>query len=781
MKVTIKSALFGVFVVLATGLCVLVTSYLYNSYRSYQVYSEVSDLTALDKALFTSLLSFRSERGDSRSAFLLSRSEAGGSIESMKEKRARVDAGMIDAKAVVDAISAVELSDPISRVMAAYDSVLAFRDVIDQQLTMPLENRDSDLRSNWMAVAGDFLKELEATSLVAEARMRILDPSLMGMIEMRKFSWSTRAMAGESLVILNNAVTAGRPIDAAKQLKLAIGDANAAYAWNAVGDLVAHPNTPAQIKASYEAAQNAYFSGEFAALRANLVEKISSGENPPLTIDEWRSATTTAINSIAAVAALAMDTLNDQAQAAKSAGQVNAISFLALFLAVIGVTAVGMAIIIRKVIRPLGVLGNCMHTLSDGNLEVEVPGADRSDEMGDMARSVVIFQKSAIRNRELEAEAEENRRRAELEREEVQRLAEAEAEERLNRATGSLAEGLRRLASGDLLCEISEEFAPQFEALRRDFNTSVQQLRKVLVAVGASGSAVSGGSTEISTASDDLAKRTEQQAASLEQTAAALEEITANVKSTSQRTVEARDIVRDTRSHAEHSGVVVGNAVTAMERIENASKQISQIITVIDEIAFQTNLLALNAGVEAARAGEAGKGFAVVAQEVRELAQRSAGAAKEIKTLIGNSEVAVSEGVKLVSDTGDGLTAISDLVHRINEHMDAIANAAQEQSVGLGEVNTAVNHMDQATQQNAAMVEEMNAAAAGLAQEAFDLAELLQKFKTDVGRSSPSTSTPRGIASAAPVAPQAQTPPRAVSRPAVSGNTALAVDEWEEF
>ena len=148
MKVTIKSALFGVFVVLATGLCVLVTSYLYNSYRSYQVYSEVSDLTALDKALFTSLLSFRSERGDSRSAFLLSRSEAGGSIESMKEKRARVDAGMIDAKAVVDAISAVELSDPISRVMAAYDSVLAFRDVIDQQLTMPLENRDPDLRSN---------------------------------------------------------------------------------------------------------------------------------------------------------------------------------------------------------------------------------------------------------------------------------------------------------------------------------------------------------------------------------------------------------------------------------------------------------------------------------------------------------------------------------------------------------------------------------------------------------------------------------------------------------
>ncbi|MBT9373236.1 methyl-accepting chemotaxis protein [Rhizobium sp. CSW-27] len=385
----------------------------------------------------------------------------------------------------------------------------------------------------------------------------------------------------------------------------------------------------------------------------------------------------------------------------------------------------------RAVSRMVRATSDRMKALASGDRNSPIPFTDRSDEIGEMARSVEVFRDAAIRNAELEAEADENRSRAERERVEMQARAEADAEARLTKATGTLAAGLKRLASGDLRCEIDEQFAPQFEALRHDFNSSVQQLRDVLISVGRSAHAVSGGSGEISQASDDLSKRTEQQAASLEETAAALEEITANVTATSRRTGEARDIVRNTRSRAEQSGVVVGNAVTAMERIEHASRQINQIISVIDEIAFQTNLLALNAGVEAARAGEAGKGFAVVAQEVRELAQRSANAAKEIKALIANSEVAVSEGVKLVHETGDGLTAIAGLVQAINEHMDAISSAAQEQSIGLSEVNHAVNHMDQATQKNAAMVEEMNAASAGLADEARGLAALLQRFRTN--------------------------------------------------
>nr|WP_281517736.1 methyl-accepting chemotaxis protein [Ferranicluibacter rubi] len=201
------------------------------------------------------------------------------------------------------------------------------------------------------------------------------------------------------------------------------------------------------------------------------------------------------------------------------------------------------------------------------------------------------------------------------------------------------------------------------------------------------------------------------------------------------RTNEAREVASHANKSASRSGEVVAEAVTAMGRIEHSSSQISSIIGVIDEIAFQTNLLALNAGVEAARAGEAGRGFAVVAQEVRELAQRSAKAAKEIKDLIRNSTAEVESGVKLVRDTGDVLKTIEAHVIEINGHMEAIATSAREQSTGLAEVNIAVNQMDQVTQQNAAMVEETSAAGSTLASESARLRELISHF-TLGGRSS---------------------------------------------
>ncbi|NKQ88499.1 HAMP domain-containing methyl-accepting chemotaxis protein [Rhizobium ruizarguesonis] len=390
-----------------------------------------------------------------------------------------------------------------------------------------------------------------------------------------------------------------------------------------------------------------------------------------------------------------------------------------------------IAFVLTGIANPITEITTSMRRLAEGDTNSSIPFAGRADEIGSMAGAVEIFRQAAIANKRMEMEAAESRKQAEVDRIAAQQQAESDAAERLRVATSGLAAGLKRLAAGDLAFQLDQAFAPDFEALRHDFNQSVAQLGGTLMSISSSITTIDDGTREISSGAGDLSKRTEQQAASLEETAAALEEITANVANSSKRTEETRAVANEANRSATMSADVVSHAEEAMGRIETSSQQISNIIGVIDEIAFQTNLLALNAGVEAARAGEAGKGFAVVAQEVRELAQRSASAAKEIKGLIQNSSKEVESGVKLVRDTGQALKTIGSLIAQINHHMDAIATSAKEQSVGLSEVNVAVNQMDQTTQQNAAMVEQSTAASASLAQEAQKLRELVRKFKLD--------------------------------------------------
>ncbi len=429
----------------------------------------------------------------------------------------------------------------------------------------------------------------------------------------------------------------------------------------------------------------------------------------------------------------------------------------AIFCIVAGVAA-SFLLASRGIVKPIRNLTDVMSKLASGKLGEVIPGTDRKDEIGAMARALEVFQANERQMREMEAqEAALHAQSKDLqtsisgivaaavagdfskriskayEDEDLQRFAASvnELVESVDRGITEVRRVIAALSDADLMQEMQGQFQGAFAELQANVNTTMGTLRSTMLNIRSVAGTITSNSGELSSAANQLARRTEQQAAALEETAAALEEITTTVRTSSERANEASRMVHETKESAGKSGAIVRSAIDAMGRIEQSSQKISQIISVIDEIAFQTNLLALNAGVEAARAGEAGRGFAVVAQEVRELAQRSANAAKEIKTLITASAEEVNGGVSLVLSTGKALTEIEELVNRVNDHVASIALAAQEQSSALGEINTSVNHMDQMTQQNAAMVEETTASSEILAGEARQLQEQLGRFRLE--------------------------------------------------
>ncbi len=394
--------------------------------------------------------------------------------------------------------------------------------------------------------------------------------------------------------------------------------------------------------------------------------------------------------------------------------------------AVIGVI-LGAIYFERLVISAMGAMSGTMRRLAAGEFDVAIPGADRRDEIGEMARSVEVFRENGLARSRLEAQAAETHREVDRRLRETEAAFEAAGRDQ-KKLVDAMAGELAKMAEGDLSVRLTDDVAAEYRELKDDFNAAVAQLETTIRGLAGAAGAVRTGSQEIARASDDLSRRTEHQAATLEQTAAALDQITATVSRTASGAEQVTGVVVQAREDAERSGQVVKRAVAAMGLIAESSREIGQIIGVIDEIAFQTNLLALNAGVEAARAGDAGKGFAVVASEVRALAQRSAEAAKEIKALVGGSGQQVDNGVALVGQTGEALSAIVGKVGEISSLVQEIAHSAVEQSTALEQVNKAMNQMDQVIQQNAAMVEQSAAATRALDQQAVGLTAMVERF-----------------------------------------------------
>ncbi len=522
---------------------------------------------------------------------------------------------------------------------------------------------------------------------------------------------------------------------------------------------------------------------DYLAANQDMLDYARSGK-PTEASDRFRNSASKFYLVTAALRTLAEDAQTRGAQASAKAVQISSRSRLELIVglgALAGLMVLATLFFEMKVWRVLVQMSSVMQRLAQGDLDAQPSGAGRRDEIGEMARAVQVFRDSGLEVRRLESEAGALQTATLAEREDNDRRLAREAKERAF-VVDQIAAGLAQLSKGDLTVRQHAEFPAEFQKLRDDFNAAMSDLEGAMQLIAGRADGIHAGTEEISQASDMLARRTEQQAASLEEASAALEQLTNTVRTSAASAKVASVAVADAKSNAERSGDVVRNAVAAMSEIERSAQQISEIIGVMDEIAFQTNLLALNAGVEAARAGEAGRGFAVVATEVRALAQRSTVAAKEIKALISASSRQVGAGVSLVGETGEALRQIVTQVGDINSAITGIATAAEEQADSLLQINTTVSQMDKVTQQNAAMAEESTAASHSLGKEANELTCLIAKF--NVERIAMVREAPRF--QPAPRPPQQG---RRILRALSSGNAALAEklegalaeEGWEEF
>jgi len=470
------------------------------------------------------------------------------------------------------------------------------------------------------------------------------------------------------------------------------------------------------------------------AMRGQALAAVRDGVKAPVTGPEWFDAATARIVRYGEI----LKSENQVLQALASEAARHALTSL---IVAIGFTLAGGAAVLfvcsrvcASILKPLAEQTGAMRKLADGDIDSEIPGKARRDEFAAMASALTLFQANERARREGEAQRERERAEATEAMERARLQAQAASETAVNSAFGG---ALKRLAQGDLTTRVDGAVPEAFRPLQADFNAAAETLGATLTSLITVSGGVSSTSGEIRSAADDLARRTELQAASLEEAAAALHEVSQSVTTAAAAAGSVRDYLGEMRGVATKARDIVHETSEAVSGIERSANEIGKIIGVIDEIAFQTNLLALNAGVEAARAGESGKGFAVVAQEVRALAQRSAEAAREIKTLIQDSNAQVQNGVEKSAASGQALEEIVDRVGSLVERIHEIAASSREQSASLGQVTEAITDLDGVTQQNAAMVEQATAAANTLAREARGMNEMMSAFvleRAETGR-----------------------------------------------
>ncbi|MFN4164469.1 MAG: methyl-accepting chemotaxis protein [Ferrovibrio sp.] len=806
--------------------------------QRYSAAQKVATLAPISQAFFRSLQQHRLERGNIMIAFRADAPASKDSIDNITAQRDNTKDGYNTGYALLSALRDLPGAAPIqTKLKSAHDAVEAMRPKMMTLIAQPKDQRDAQAMQDWPRVTQGYLNALQEASDFLESSLQLVDPVVDQMLNVKQNAWTIRNYSGSMVLRILTTMSANQNWGIPEVMAHADDAGRSATAWDIVTVIAARDDAPASVREVVNNAK-AFFSGPIGEERQTIVKALSSGQPSPVPISKYQPGVVDSLNLLNAIANTALDELIKRADAQMTQTQQSLGLNGALLVAAIAFTVFGFLIVQWRVSGPIQRMTGAMQRLADRDLAVEIPFVDRGAEIGQMAKAVQVFKDNMVAREKAEADIarqreESEQRRIEREAREkaagdeiaalVNKVAQGDLSGRINEGgkegfflttsqelnrlaatlqtmAGEMADTMGAMAGGDLTKSVRGDYRGVFGQLKDSANSMADRMRDFAGRLTSTAQSVKTASDEISSGSQDLAQRTESQAASIEETAASMHEITTTVKQNADNAQAANQLATAARDTAEKGGSVVGDAVSAVSRIEESAQKISDIVGLIDEIAFQTNLLALNASVEAARAGEAGKGFAVVAQEVRALAQRSANASKDIKALIQESNAQVKTGADLVGRTGQSLTEIVASIKKVSDIVAEIAAASREQATGLEQINTAVGQMDEMTQRNAALVEETTAAAQSLAGQASELADLVGFFKLD-GRAPAATpklvavppspapaAKPAVAAKPAPAKPTSAKPaaaatPAPAPKPAAAAPRPAAADEddWQEF
>jgi methyl-accepting chemotaxis protein len=644
-RVSISTLLKTVIATLGAGIVVMLTIQAWESWGRLAATSRAVAASDAAGYMFTALHNLRVDRSLTYND-LASDSQAGASASVVKARAEEMQA----LKAALEPLSRVDFPDQqilIGELIDHTKRLTALQEETTAALQQPKPSRRSGLGDEFVREANTLLGVLDKLSSRVTASIKLQDSFIDELMELKQIGWTVRNAGGDTVAVVSN-ILQGRPAapNALDDYVANVGRLNTG--WALLKDLAVGLPLPPRFAEAVATADGEFFGPDFTVLRTKTLKALLAGQSPGVTNEQWTPMTIAKLVAVENVAQTALDIARERAADQHARALRELAIELGLIAAAVALAVGMMAVVSRRVTRPLFALSEAMRRLADGDFTVTMPDVGRKDEVG---------------------------------------MIVAAAEAVVDRVGATI---------GNIKVAANE---------------------------------VTNASAEISTSTTDLSQRTEEQAASLEETSASLEEIAETVRRNAENAQQANAFATETSAVAERGGAVVGSAVTAMARIEESSRKISDIIGVIDEIARQTNLLALNAAVEAARAGEAGRGFAVVASEVRSLAQRSSQAAKDIKDLIVNSSSQVKDGVELVNKAGQSLNEIVASIKKVATIVAEIANASAEQSTGIEQVNKALSQMDEVTQQNSALVEENAATAKTLEHQAKSMDQRVAAFR----------------------------------------------------